>query len=514
MMEINKLRTAVGLILSTSLSNRQIGRELDTAYNTIRRYRQLIHESAFSLDDLQSITEEALQAKFQGRAQRDLSKRVPDWLHIHRELQRKGVTRTLLWMEYKEEDPATAYELSRFNELYVEWAGRQALSMRQQHDPGERGWADFSGTTMLWVDPTTGEDHHVEVFVTAVGISGLLFALAVPSQRQEHWIHAHCEWYSFLGGVPKITVPDNLKSAVLKPGREPRLNPAYLDMGRHYNTYILPARSGKPKDKSKVEGSVLIFLRWGIARLRNRVFHSLAELNRAIAESVDQINNRVIRRLQQSRRERFEAIDRPYLQPLPDRYAYGEWEGPLRVPPDYHIAIKGHFYSVPYRFVQQQVHARCTSTTVEFVCDGARVASHLRSEKVGEKTTDQAHMPEHHLAWANHTPERYRQWAQGLGSQVQAVIDTLLANVRHPAGALNACASLQKLCRTHGQDRFVLACAKALGIQSPTVKSIRSILQNHLERRTDWRGEQRQLPQHGNVRGASYYQNSGASHAD
>lgn len=511
-MEVNKLRLAIGLILSTSLGNRQISRELDMAYNTIRRYRQVAHESAFGLEDLQAISDSALQAKFQGRPARDPDKRIPDWPHIHRELQRKGVTRTLLWMEYREENPATAYELSRFNELYVQWAGKQASSMRQQHQAGERGWTDFSGTRMQWVDPTTGEIHDVEIFVASLGVSGLLFALAVPSQRQEHWIHAHCEWYAFLGGVPKITVPDNLKSAVLKPGREPRLNPAYADMGRHYNTYILPTRSGKPKDKSKVEGCVLLFLRWGIARLRSRVFHSLAELNCAIAESVGLINDRVIRRFRQSRRDRFEEIDKPHLQPLPVRYEYGEWVGPLRVPPDYHVSAKGHFYSVPYRFVQQSVHVRCTLSTVEIMFDGTRIASHIRSEKIGEKSTERTHMPEHHQAWADHTPDRYQQWAQGVGQPVATVIEKLLADARHPAGALNACASLQKLCRTHGPERFVLACMKALAIQSPTVKSIRSILQNHLEGRTDANGVQRQLPLHGNVRGASYYQTEETAH--
>lgn len=513
MLEAKKLRDAIALILTTDCSNRQIGRELEMAYNTVRRCRQITLKHSLQPNDLKELTDAQLQAKFDRRASKELTKRMPDWPHIHRELQRKGVTRSLLWVEYKEEDPETAYELSRFNELYVRWAGKQALSMRQQYEPGERGWADFSGTTMSWVDPDTGEIQNVEIFVAAAGVGGLLFALGVPSQRQEHWIHAHSEWYEALGGVPKITVPDNLKSGVLKPGREPVLNPAYLDMARHYGTIILPARPRRPKDKGIVEGGVLIFLRWGIARLRNRVFHSLAELNAAIADCVEIINNRVVRRFQQSRRQRFDAIDKPCLLPLPTRYVYGEFIGPLRVPPDYHVAVKGHFYSVPYRLVQQNAHARCTATTVEIFCDNTRVASHERSEKRGEKTTQKAHMPGHHLAWADHTPERYLEWARSVGPQVHSVVEMLLADARHPAGALNACASLQKLCRGHQQDRFILACTKALSIQSPTVKSIRSILQNRLEGRTDGRSAQRSLPLHGNVRGASYYQPEEVTHA-
>lgn len=511
-MKVCKLRTAIGLILSTGLSNRQIGRDLEMAYNSIRRYRQIANDSAFDLAALRSITDDDLQQKFQTRTSRDETKRLPDWKHIHRELQRKGVTRTLLWMEYREEDPGTAYELSRFNELYVEWAGRQPSSMRQPHVPGERGWVDFSGTRMHWVDASTGECKDMEIFVATVGVSGYLFAHAVPSQRQEHWIHAHAEWYEALGGVPSITTPDNLKAAVLKPGREPKLNPAYLDMARHYDTYILPARAGRPKDKAKAELSVLIFLRWGIARLRNRVFHSPAELNQAIAECVAQINVRVIRSLNQSRRERFEMIDKPQLRPLPERYTYGEWSGPQRVTPDYHVAVNGHFYSVPYRLVQQIVHVRCTPTTVEILCDGRRVASHVRSDKVGEKTTDRAHMPEHHLAWADHTPERYRRWSSGVGGHALGVVEHVLADGRHPVAALSACANLQKLWRAHGQERFELACAKALVIRSPTVKSIRSILQNHLEARADAAAE-RQMPKHSNVRGATYYLNEENEHA-
>lgn len=507
---MNDLRTAIRLALGTTLSNREIGRQLDIAYNTIRRYRKLA--TSDELDDLLQLTDAELYAKFNKRTERIASKRLPDWAYIHRELQRKGVTKSLLWTEYKEEDPETGYELSRFNELYLEWAGRHAVSMRQQYEPGERGWVDFSGTKMRWVDPATGECHDDEIFVGSVSTSGYLFALAVPSQRQEHWIHAHCEWYAALNGVPKLTVPDNLKSGVLKAGREPVLNPAYVAMAEHYDTIILPARSRRPKDKAVVEGGVLIFLRWAIARLRNRVFHSRTELNVAIAECVDIINDRVMRRYKKSRRELFDEYDKPALLPLPERYEYGEWIGPMRVPPDYHVAVKGHFYSVPYRLVQQEVFARCTPSTVEFLRDRQRIASHPRSEVVGAKTTDRSHMPEHHLSWADHTPERYQQWAKGVGSQAAKIVHELLHEARRPAAALNACSALQALCRKHGSERFELACAKALAIASPTPKSIRSILQKRLEGQAEGRPPQKRLPLHGNVRGADYYQES--SHAD
>lgn len=505
-MKTGKLVTAIRLILTTTSGNREIGREAGVSYNTVRRYREAIADRKLLREDLEGLSEDALESIFNKRVGTKSKKRPPDWTYIHRELQRKGVTRTLLWMEYKEEDPGTAYGLSQFNQLYAQWAGKHRLSMRQQHDPGERGWVDFSGTTMSWVNPNTGEVHDAQVFVASTGVSGLLYAFAVPSQKQEHWIEAHCQWYEFLGGVPRITVPDNLKSAVQKSGRDPILNPAYLDMAEHYGTFILPARSRTPQDKSKVENAVLIFLRWGIARLRKKVFHSLAEVNIAISECVEVINRRPMRLYQQSRRERFDAIDKAALMPLPVRYQYAEWYGPYRVPPDYHIKIKNHFYSVPYRLVQQEVHARCTPSTVEIICDRTRIASHSRSEVVGGKTTERGHMPEHHLAWADHTPERYLTWAQTIGPKALIVIERLLSDARHPAGALNACANLQKLARKYTAQRFERACIKAIEIQSTTVKSIRSILQHGLESRHGEIPRQGRLPMHPNIRGADYYQ--------
>ncbi|MDO5684382.1 MAG: IS21 family transposase, partial [Propionibacteriaceae bacterium] len=298
-----------------------------------------------------------------------------------------------------------------------------------------------------------------------------------------------------------------------KAGREPTLNPAYLEMAEHYGTLILPARPGRPRDKAVVEGGVLIFKRWVIAKLRNRTFHSLDELNAAILECVDAINDRTMRRYRESRRERFELIDRPAMLPLPEPFEFGEWLGPLRVPPDYHVQVHGHHYSVPYRLTQQSVHARYTPRTVEIIHNATRVASHLRSERVGEKTTDRGHMPEHHLAWADHTPERYMAWAATIGPNALAVVRKILEDARHPAGALNACSTLQSICQKHEKARFELACRKAIEIRSVTVKSIRSILQHKLEQRCEATSTSA-LPTHGNVRGADYYNPNEATHAE
>ena len=515
---MTKLRQAVQLALGTTMSNRAIGREVDMSFNSIRRYRQIIETHEYVLDALLALDDDALHARFYPRPARSATKRLPDWSYVHAELQRPHVTRQLLWEEYRRDDPDSAYEYSQFTHLYRAWTRRHAVSMRQPHTPGERGWVDFLGPTMGWVDPATGEMRRAQIFAAALGVSHLLFASAVPSQATEWWIEVHNRWYAFLGGVPAITVPDNLKAAVLRAGNEPQLNPTYLEMARHYGTVILPARSRKPKDKAKAEGGVLIIERWALARLRHRVFHSLAEINDALRECIDLINGKVTRTWHASRRARFEELDRPHLLPLPgERFEYGEWIPNVRVGVDYHPVVKGHHYSVPYRLVREQVDVRLTATMVEIFYRRQRIAMHPRSEVVGETTSDKAHLSPAHRAWSDQTPQRYRAWAITLGPYALEVIEHQFATARHVTLALRACSGLEKLTKTYGPERFEAACGEALKIKSPTLKSIRSLLQNHLEHRGRSRShaeESPALPAHRNVRGPHYYSQKESDHAE
>lgn len=515
---VNTLRSAIQLILGTTLGNRAIGREVGIAFNTVRRYRHDLATHGYDLPELLALDDQALRARFYRQPPRAAHKRMPDWSTIHTELQRPHMTLQLLWEEYCAPDPDSAYRYSQFTHLYRAWSSRHRVSMRQSHVPGERGWVDFLGPTLAWVDPATGETHRAQVFAAALGVSGLLFAWAVPSQTCESWIEAHNHWYAFLGGVPAITVPDNLKAAVLRAGSEPKLHPTYMEMARHYGTVILPARPRKPKDKAKAEGGVLILERWALAKLRDRVFHSLADINGALRACLDQINGKVMRQYGASRQERFDTIDRPKLLPLPTTvFEFGEWIMQQRVGIDYCLAVHRHYYSVPHRLVREMVDVRVTIAAVEIFHHRERVAGHIRSRVVGGHTIDKAHLPEAHRAWADHTPEHYRSWAATLGSHTLAVVEHQFATARHAALALKACSSLRRLVRTYEPARFEAACERALAIQSPTPTSIRSLLQNHLERhRPEAQAEavQGARPTHANVRGPGYYQTSEDSYAD
>jgi transposase len=240
--------------------------------------------------------------------------------------------------------------------------------MRQSHAAGEKVFVDFAGDTIDVVDPSTDEARPIKLFVAAMGASSYIFAQARPSEQIADWIGAHVDLFAFLGGAPKFVVCDNLKAVVTNPDRyEPGLNRSYLEFANHYGVAILPARPYKPRDKAKVEQSVLIAERWILARLRNQRFFSAADLNVAIAERVGDINAGVMKDYDASRAELFTAIDKPALKSLPDvPYAFAVWKR-CRVAPDYHVEVEvdGDWHSTPFRLIRELVDVRVADKTVE-----------------------------------------------------------------------------------------------------------------------------------------------------
>ena len=303
----------------------------------------------------------------------------PDWPTIHRELRRKDVTLALLWEEYRAVHP-DGYGYSRFCDLYRRWEGRLAPTMRQHHVAGERMFVDYAGATLAVIDPATGAVRLAQLFVAALGASNYLFAEATWTQTLPDWIGSHGRALAWFGGVPGQIVSDNLKAGVSKACfYEPAINRTYADMAAHYDTAVVPARPYRPRDKAKVEVAVQVAQRWIVARLRHRRFFSLAELNTAIRDLVDALNDRVTRHLGASRRQLFEDLEWPALKPLPAApYVYAQWQE-RTVGLDYHVEVDRHHYSVPHRLLRQKVWARATEKTVEIFHDGQRVAAHLRS---------------------------------------------------------------------------------------------------------------------------------------
>jgi transposase len=212
------------------------------------------------------------------------------------------------------------------------------------HIAGEKMFVDYAGTKVKLVDWTTGEVLTAELFVAVLGASSLTYAEASWTQSLPDWIGSHTRAFSYFGGVAKMTVSDNLKSGITKACfYEPNVNRTYRDMAKHYDTAIVPARPNKPRDKAKVEVGVQVATRWIIAKLRKRTFFTIAELNAAIRDCVEQINNRVTRHLGASRRSLFAQIEQPALKSLPaEEYVFAQWKQ-CRAGIDYHVEIDKHY---------------------------------------------------------------------------------------------------------------------------------------------------------------------------
>ena len=289
---------------------------------------------------------------------------------------------------------------------------------------------------------------------------------------------------------------------------EPDLNPTYEEMARHYDTAVIPARKRKPKDKAKVETGVLVAQRWILAALRNHTFFSLEQANQAIADKLEELNDRRFQKLDTTRRQLFESLDRPVLKPLPStRYEISEWSRP-KVNIDYHVDVGKHYYSVPYQLIHEYVDARSTTHTFEIFFKGRRMAAHRRCDLRGRHTTVKEHMPKAHQKYLEWSQSRIVRWAEETGPRTARLVQAVLESRPHPEQGYRACLGVLRLGKTYSPERLEAACARALDIGSISYKAVSSILKTGMDRLSDTTDSDLQLElpvDHANVRGPDYY---------
>ena len=503
---MRKIRDVLRLS-AEGLSTRKIGVSLTIGRTTVQAYLDRAAEVGLSWPLSPDMSDTDLERLIYPRTARDIANRAtePDWAHIHRELRRKGVTLMLLWEEYRSDHP-DGYGYSRFCELYTRWEGKLSPVMRQRHPAGERLFVDYAGHTIDVIDPETGEVRTAQVFVAVLGASNYTFVEATWAQSLPDWIASHVRALDFFGGVTAQIVSDNLKAGVTKACfYDPVINRTYADMAAHYDTAVVPARPYKPKDKAKAEGGVLLAERWILARLRNRQFFSLAELNAAIRPLLVQLNGKVSRHLGASRRQLFDQLDNPALKPLPVApYVYAEWKK-CRAGLDYHVAIDKHYYSVPYQLLKKDLWARITDRTVEVFHVGQRVASHVKTSSNGKHSTLRDHMPAHHQFRDDWTPERISARAARVGPNVATFVEVVMRDRKHPEQGYRTCLGVIRLGDKFGRDRLDAACSRALEINARSYSSLQSILKNGLESRPRTRATEEPAITHPNIRGADYF---------
>lgn len=509
---MRQLKDVLRLRLQANLSYRQIAVALKLSYGVVAKYATAAAAAGLAWAEAEALDETTLARRLvlATASPSPRMRRVPDGSAIHQELKKKGVTLKLLWEEYTQAANGNGcYGYAQFCVHYRAYRDSLKRSLRQTHRAGEKCFVDYAGPTVPIVDGSTGECRSAQIFVAVLGASNYTYAEATWTQTLPDWIGSHNRALAFFGGVPAIIVPDNLKSAIIHACRyEPEANPTYTEWAAHYGCVVIPARPYKPKDKSKVEVAVQIVERWILARLRQRTFFSLHELNVAIRELVDVLNARPFQKLPGNRVSAFEALDKPALTALPSKpYEYAEWKR-ARVNIDYHVEVDGHYYSVPHSLVRAMLDVRIAAAAIECLHAGLRVAVHVRSHRRGAHTTVSEHMPKAHRKHREWTPGRLLNWALSIGASTREVVQWQLTMKPHPEMGYRACLGLLALARRYGPERLEAACARAMAIGSPKRKSVVSILERKLDRQLlpTPAHATLNLPAHENVRGPDYYQ--------
>jgi transposase len=491
------------------MNQSECSRALQLGRGTVQEYWWRFDGLNISWNEAEKLSDDKLEERlYPAKIKEAADKTQPDFAYIHKELRRAGVTMTLLWEEYIKEHPQ-GYRHSQFGELYRRWKCGLRVYMRQHHTGGEKIYVDYSGKKPFIIDRITGEIKPVDLFVIAWGASHYLYAEAQESQQQRNFIMGHVRGFEYFGCVPFISVPDNYKGAVDKAHRyDPDINHAYSELAAHYGFGVLPARARRPKDKSKVEVGVQIVQRWILARLRNRQFFSIEELNRAIWELLDELNQKPMKKLGKSRLELFESIDKPNAKPLPvNRYIYHEW-AQAKVNIDYHIEVQRNYYSAPYTYYGKTVDARITESLVEIFYKGSRIASHPRKFKEYGYATDKEHMPESHRKHAEWTPNRLIDWAKKIGVYTGAAVEKIISSRTLPEQGFRPALGIIRLGQTYGNENLEQAIKFAGEYSLYRVQYISDILKKGLYREKEKDKSPGAVKNVINVRGAEYYTGS------
>ena len=499
---------------SLNLSQQNIAHSCNVSKKTVNRVLKRAEELGISWPIDENDTDAVLAEKLFPSAKKNISaKRMPDYDYIRKELLRNGVTKKLLWTEYMEDCRANGDEplmYSQFCYHIQQDEQKRRATMHINRKPGEQVEVDWAGDPATIIDPDTGKIIKAYIFVGVMTYSQYAYVEAFLDMKQKSWINAHVHMYEFFGGVARILVPDNCKTAVVHNGgwKDQQINETYQELAEYYGTAIIPARVRTPKDKPNAEGTVGNISTWITAALRNEQFFSLAELNRAIREKLEQFNQRLFQKKEGSRLSLFLEDEKPLLAPLPaSRFELSDWKT-ATVQFNYHISVDGMLYSVPYEYIKKKVAVKVTDTTIEIFYNHNRIASHLRLKgRPGKYSTVTEHMPEDHQKYLKWNGDRFRKWAERIGINTYTVVNAILTSKRVEQQTYRSCMGLLKLTDKYSETMLEAACKKALSYTaSPSYKSIKNILvTGSVKKESEPSDSKTTHKAHGITRGADYY---------
>lgn len=509
-LSMKKLKEVYRLKFELQFSNRQAADSVKISPSTVSDYVSLFKATGHSWADVSSLNDYELEKLIFRHPESVVSLRPqPDWAAIRTQMQRKGVTLRLLWDEYKSEQP-DGLGYSQFARLYRDYAKTLSPVMRFEHKAGEKTFVDYAGMTMQWIEKITGEVHTAQIFVGCLGGSSLIYAEATKSQQLLDWIESHIRMFEAFGGVSEILVPDNLKSGVIKAHLyDPDINQTYCDFAQHYNTAVFPTRAASPRDKAKAENAVLCVERRIIAACRNQTFYSLHEINEAIKIKLKSLNDKPMQRIELSRQEQFDNIEKETLKPLPQtRYELCDWKT-VKVHPDYHVCINKHFYSVPHGLIGKKLEACISKSRVDLLFESVRVATHVRDDTTNRFTTIEEHMPPEHLHYRQEQKdasiERLIFWSEQMGFASKECVKKFFQTRALPQQAIRAVIGLKRLAGIYGKESFEKACEKTIKLNSYRYKIVADILKHELHQQKDRDNQTQTINNPAHFRGADYY---------
>lgn len=401
----------------------------------------------------------------------------PDMEYVFYEMKKKSVTLMLLWEEYKDKHPG-GIMYTQFCERYRTFKKDNQITMHREHKAGEEMQVDWAGQTMSYREPPTGEKKTAYLFVAVLPASAYPFVYAYSDTQLASWLDAHVRAFEYFGGVPKVIIPDNTKTAVITPDLvDPVLNKSYNELARHYHTTLVPARAGKPKDKAADENMVGNVSRRIIAALRNRQFFSLHEINQAIRETLVKLIERPFQKMSGNRKTAFEQIDQPVLQQLPlTHYEYAAWKE-AKVQFNYHVEYEGFYYSVPYSYIGRMGSVRATAKTIEIYLDHERIAAYPRNYNHFKRyVTLPEHMPAEHKMVSGWNSDRFSAWAETIGPHTQELIQHILASREYPIQSYRSCMGMMRLGKQYSNTLMETASQQALEKQTCSYKYVRILI--------------------------------------
>lgn len=500
-------------------SQREVARLLHVGRNRVARL--VAHAQAQgwrSLEDLASLDEATFSAALSEKdgAARDVGIQMPDYEQVHAELAKPNVTLHLLWEEYAERCRAGGlrfYQETQFRHHYHQYALATKATLRLEHKPGMAMQVDWAGTRIPYGDPLEEEIEQASLFVAVLPCSRLIYAEVFRTQELACWIRGHINAFTYMGGVAKTIVPDNLKTGVTSADAyEPKINPSYNEMAAHYGSVVLPARVNRPTDKAAVENAVRIASRQIIARLRNITITSFSELHRRVSDELEAVNTAKMKEGNVSRWTSYLEEEKDHMLTLPVApYELAFWTL-AKVQVNCHIAFEKRFYSVPYEYIGQIVDVRTTDHTVEIFYHQERVASHLRRHGKERYATVVAHMPPGKLFYLDWDRARFLRWAGSIGSSTRDVIKAILDRAVIEQQAYRSCFGLLALARRYGDARLESCCRRTLELtQSPSYRQIKDLLaagekeKNRKAARTTAESSEDKEAPRGFTRGKEYY---------